>query len=141
VEVVYVAYPPFGLASVTITGLSSIFMLIGLYSSAISTARDKALPQSIRKAIIKEVEMIGIIGTAEMEQRLTKNVMVMVKNDLDQMYAQTGVQPSYKDEEPRGYLDVVTMEIKRSGFVDAYYKQKEHSRANNESGGRDTEAE
>ena len=139
--VVYGPYPPFGLASVTITGLSSFFMLIGLYSSAISTAQDTALRQSIRKAITKEVEMIGIIGTAEMEQRLTKNVMVMVKNDLDQMYEETGVQPSYKDEELRGYLEVVTMEIKRSGFVDPYYKQKEHTRANNESGGRDTEAE
>jgi hypothetical protein len=116
---IWAPYPPFGLYSVSTTGLASLFILVGIYSSAISTAEDATIRKRIRNDIIREAKMLGSIGSAEMEQALSGKVMEIAKNNADSLYEETGVQPSLTDEEMNNYLVVVMDEIKKSGFHQA----------------------
>ncbi len=43
-------FPPFGLATVALSGISSYLMFLGLYSSAISLSEDSELRKQIRKS-------------------------------------------------------------------------------------------
>ena len=66
------AYPPYGLVSVSFTGLSCYLIYNGLYFSAISVSQDMTLRQSIRKSVMEQSKLLDSIGTAEMERRSTK---------------------------------------------------------------------
>src|SRR5918992_809758 len=92
------AYPPFGLASVSFTGLSCYLIYTGLYSSAISVSQDAGLRQSIRKSAIKEVKFLESMGTAQMEQELQKRVLTIAKKNSDIMTEETGVEPSLSED-------------------------------------------
>jgi hypothetical protein len=54
-----VAYPPYGLASVSFAGLSCYLIYNGLYFSAISVAQDMSLRQSYQKICSGAVKIIG----------------------------------------------------------------------------------
>jgi hypothetical protein len=106
------AYPPFGLASVSFTGLACYLIYTGLYSSAISVSQDANLRQSIRKSTIKEIKFLENMGSAQMEQELQKRVLTIAKKNSDIMTEDTGVQPSLSEDEMKQYLDEVIKEIK-----------------------------
>jgi hypothetical protein len=106
------AYPPFGLASMSFTGLSCYLIYTGLYSSAISVSQDAGLRQSIRKSAIKEVKFLENMGSAQMEQELQKRVLTIAKKNSDIMTEETGVQPSLSDDDMKQYLEQVLKEIK-----------------------------
>jgi hypothetical protein len=106
------AYPPFGLASVSFTGLACYLIYTGLYSSAISVSQDANLRQSIRKSAIKETKFLENMGSAQMEQELQKRVLTIAKKNSDIMTEETGVQPSLSEDEMKQYLEEVIKEIK-----------------------------
>jgi hypothetical protein len=106
------AYPPFGLASMSFTGLSCYLIYTGLYSSAISVSQDAGLRQSIRKSAKEEVKFLESIGTAQMEQDLQKRVLTIAKKYSDTMTEDTGVQPSLSEDDMKQYLEEVIREMK-----------------------------
>jgi hypothetical protein len=106
------AYPPFGLASVSFTGLSCYLIYTGLYSSAISVSQDANLRQSIRRSAIKEIKFLGSMGLAQMEQELQKRVLTIAKKNSDIMTEETGVKPSLSEDDMKQYLEEVIREIK-----------------------------
>lgn len=106
------AYPPFGLASVSFTGLSCYLIYTGLYSSAISVSQDVGLRQSIHKSAIKEIKFLENMGSAQMEQELQKRVLTIAKKNSDIMTEETGVQPSLSEDDMKQYLEEVLKEIK-----------------------------
>ena len=73
------AYPPYGLVSVSFTGLSCYLIYNGLYFSAISVSQDMTLRQSIRKSVMEQSKLLDNIGTAEMEREVQKRVLTVVK--------------------------------------------------------------
>lgn len=105
-------YPPFGLPTISLMGLSSYLILIGIYSSAVSLSEDINLRKSIRKATEQQSELLSDIGTAQMQKELEKRVMRVVKEDSDTMTKETGVMPSMSDADMREYLNIVLEEIK-----------------------------
>jgi hypothetical protein len=106
------AYPPFGLASVSFIGLSCYLIYTGLYSSAISVSQDANLRQSIRSSAIQEVKFVESMGSAHMEQELQKKVLAIAKKNSDMMMEDTGVEPSLSDDDMKQYLEEVIKEIK-----------------------------
>ena len=78
-SVMLASYPPFGLASVSIVGLSSYLILMGIYSSAISMSEDAKLRQAIRKSAVDESKLLVGIGSAQIEQKVEKRVIEMAK--------------------------------------------------------------
>lgn len=106
------AYPPFGLASVSFTGLSCYLIYAGLYSSAISVSQDANLRQSIRRSAIKEVKFLESMGSAQMEKELQTRVLTIAKKNSDIMTEETGVQPSLSEDDMKQYLEEVIKEIR-----------------------------
>ena len=105
-------YPPFGLATVSLFGLSTYLMLVGVYSSAISVAQDSKLRQSIRTTAIRESKLLDSIGTAHMEQEIEKKVIELTIQNQDRLAEETGIHSSLTEDEIKEHIENVIREIK-----------------------------
>ena len=63
-------YPPFGLPTICYVGLASYLILIGVYSSALSVARDKELRMEFYRNAMSQMSLLKTIGVSEMEKQL-----------------------------------------------------------------------
>ena len=117
-SVMLASYPPFGLASVSLVGLSSYLILIGIYYSTISMSEDVRLRQSIRKSAEDESKLLVSIGSAQMEQKIEKKVIRMATDRAASMTEQTGVQLSLTEYDMKHYLSTVLKDIKVLQNVD-----------------------
>ena len=108
-----ISYPPFGLATILFVGLSSYFIMIGIYSSAISISEDSELRRSIRKFAIRESKLLDSIGVAHMEKEIQKRVLRLVKKQEETMVEQTGIQSSLDEHDVKEYLEQVINEVRK----------------------------
>ena len=106
------SYPPFGLVTISFMGLSSYLIIIGIYSSAISVSQDVKLRKSIRNSVQEQSKILDSIGTAQMEQELERKVLMITREQQENMTEETGVQSSINEDEVRKYLDQVIREVK-----------------------------
>jgi hypothetical protein len=106
------AYPPFGLASVSFTGLSCYLIYTGLYSSAISVSQDLALRQSIRQSVKEQSKLLDSMGTAQMESELQTRVLKTAKKASDTLAEETGVEASMTEDDMKDYMEIVMNELK-----------------------------
>jgi hypothetical protein len=107
-----VPYPPFGLVTVSFMGLASYLFYLGIYSASVSVSEDSKLRQSIRRAAIKEsTQFLDSIGTAEMEQKIERRVVLMTSATKENIEKETGISSSFDDEDIRKYLHEVLQEI------------------------------
>ena len=105
-------YPPFGLVTISLMGLTSYLIMIGIYSSAISVAQDVKLRKSIRNSVQEQSKILDSIGTAQMEREIERKVMRITKEQQQNMIEETGVQSSIDEADLRGYLEQVMREVK-----------------------------
>ena len=117
-SVMLASYPPLGLASVSLVGLSSYLILIGIYYSTISMSEDVKLRQSIRKSAENESKLLVSIGSANLEQKIEEKVIRKAKDRAISMTEQTGVQLSLTEYDMKHYLSTVLREIKVLQNVD-----------------------
>jgi hypothetical protein len=108
------AYPPYGLVSVSFTGLSCYLIYSGLYSSAVIVSQDTALRLSIRKSVTEQSKLLDSVGTAHMEQELQSTVLKIAKRYSDVMMEKTGVEASMTESDIKEYIEMVTNEINKS---------------------------
>jgi hypothetical protein len=106
-------YPPYGLPTVSAMALSSYFMLIGIYSSAISVAQDSSLRKLIRKSVQEEVRLLDRIGTAQMQKEIENKVIHFAKRETADLVEDSGIEPSLSDSDVQGYLKEVLDEVKK----------------------------
>ncbi|MGA7008474.1 MAG: hypothetical protein WB612_01925 [Nitrososphaeraceae archaeon] len=106
------AYPPYGLISVSFTGLSCYLIYNGLYFAAISVSQDMTLRQSIRKSVMEQSKLLDNIGTAEMEKEVQKRVLTVVKKTSADMKESTGVEASMNEGEMKDYVELVIKELR-----------------------------
>jgi hypothetical protein len=106
------AYPPFGLASLSFTGLSCYLIYTGLYSSAISVSQDLALRQSIRQSVKEQSKFLESMGTAQMEAELQTRVLSTAKKASDSMAEETGLESSMTEDDMKDYMEIVMNELK-----------------------------
>jgi hypothetical protein len=105
------AYPPFGLVSVSFTGLSCYLIYSGLYSSAVTVSQDMVLRSSIRKSVTEHSRFLESIGTAEMEQQLKSRVLTITKKISNKMVEETGVEASMTEDDIKNHIEMVREEI------------------------------
>lgn len=105
------AYPPYGLASVSLTGLSCYLIYSGLYSSATIVSQDTSLRQSIRRSVAEQSKLLDSIGTAHMEQELQSRVLSIAEKNSDAMAEETGVETSMTEDDMKDYLEIVMNEL------------------------------
>jgi hypothetical protein len=101
-------FPPFGLATVALIGISSYLLFLGLYSTAISLSEDSRLRKQIRKSA-QDWKFFLKLSDAEIEKRIVDQVEAV----KDSMTTDTGVAPSISIEEARDYLQEVLNEVKK----------------------------
>jgi hypothetical protein len=106
------AYPPYGLVSVSFTGLSCYLIYNGLYFSAISVSQDMTLRQSIRKSVMEQSKLLDSIGTAEMEREVQKQVLTVAKKTSAAMEEKTGVEASMNEGDMKDYVELVIKELR-----------------------------
>ena len=105
------AYPPYGLASVSLTGLSCYLIYSGLYSSATMVSQDTTLRQSIRRSVTEQSKLLDSMGTAHMEKELQSRVLTIAKKNSDTLAEETGVETSMSEDDMKDYLEVVMDEL------------------------------
>jgi hypothetical protein len=105
------AYPPYGLASVSLTGLSCYLIYSGLYSSATIVSQDTTLRRSIRRSVTEQSKLLDSMGTAHMEQELQSRVLTITKKNSDAMAEETGVETSMTEDDMKDYLEIVMNEL------------------------------
>ena len=103
-------FPPFGLATVALTGISSYLVFLGIYSSAISLSEDSELRKQIRKST-EDWKFFLKLSDAELE----KKIIDQVEGVKLSMVKDTGVAPSISIEEARDYLNEVLNEMNKDG--------------------------
>jgi hypothetical protein len=106
------AYPPYGLISVSFTGLSCYLIYNGLYFSAISVSQDMTLRQSIRKSVMEQSKLLDNIGTAEMERKVQEQVLTVAKKTSAAMEEKTGVEAPMNEVEMKDYVELVIKELR-----------------------------
>ena len=97
-------FPPFGLATISLVGLSSYLILIGIYSSAISVSQDIKIRASIRDSVRGQARLLSTIGTAQMEREIERRVVKILKKQQQDMVEETGVQSSMNEIDVRNYI-------------------------------------
>jgi hypothetical protein len=105
------AYPPYGLASVSFTGLSCLLIYSGLYSSAAIVSQDSTLRQSIKRSVTEQSKLLDSIGTAHMEQELQSRVLTIARKNSDAIAEETGVETSMDEDDMKDYLEIVMKEL------------------------------
>ena len=108
------AYPPYGIVSVSFTGLSCYLIYTGLYSSAVTVSQDTTLRLSIRKSVSEQAKFLDSMGTAQMEQELQSTVTKIARKHSDVLTKKTGVESSMTDNVIKEYLTMVLNEIHKS---------------------------
>jgi hypothetical protein len=69
------------------------------------------LRQKIRKFAINQSKLLDSIGYAEMNLEIQRRVMIMTKENEDDMIEETGIQLSLTEEDIKAYLEQVLREI------------------------------
>ena len=107
------AYPPYGLISVSFTGLSCYLIYNGLYYSAVSISQDMTLRQSIKKSVMEQSKLLHNIGTAEMENKIQKQLLIVARKTSESMTDKTGIEPSMDESDIKAYMQIVIKEVSK----------------------------
>jgi hypothetical protein len=106
-------YPPFGLVTISFVGLSSYLVLAGIYSSALSISQDANLRRQIRRLAVRESKLLDSIGSAQMEEEISRRVLHVVRKNKTDML-ESGIPSALDEERMHSYLNDVLEEIKTS---------------------------
>jgi hypothetical protein len=105
-----VLYPPLGLTVISLVGLSSYLILIGIYSSAVTIAEDSKLRSEIRKIAARKSGLLENIGLAQLIQQLENEVQAVTREHSDTIDKEAGLQPLFDEVELKKYLEQVLKE-------------------------------
>jgi hypothetical protein len=101
-------YPPFGLATVSLIGLSSYLVLLGIYSLAISVSEDERLRRFTMKTA-REFQFLRSMGLAEQGQEIENRVTKFKDNLIED----TGIEPSFNEDDMKQYLYRALEEVRK----------------------------
>jgi hypothetical protein len=108
------AYPPYGIISVSLVGLSCYLIYVGLYSSAVTVSQDTTLRLAIRKSITEQAKFLDSMGSAQMEQELQSTVVKIMKKHSDVLTEKTGVELSMTENDIKEYMSMVMDELHKA---------------------------
>lgn len=101
-------YPPFGLATVSLIGLSSYLVLLGIYSLAISVSEDDRIRRFTVKTA-REFMFLHSMGIAEQGQEIEKRITRFKDNIVED----TGIEPSFNEDDMKQYLHQAIEEVQK----------------------------
>ena len=105
------AYPPYGLVSVSLIGLSCYLIYSGLYAATQIVSQDNSLLRSIKKSVTEQANFLGGLGTAQRNRELESKVLTIAKNLEDEIEEASGVKTSLTEPEIVDYIQYVMNEV------------------------------
>jgi hypothetical protein len=105
--VYHAPFPPFGLPTVALIGISSYMMFLGLYSATISLSEDSELYKLIRTSA-KDWKFFLKLSDSEVENK----ILDKVDSVRAVMSRETGISPSISLDNAKDYLMKVLDEVK-----------------------------
>lgn len=112
ITLVATSYPPFGIATLLFSGLSSYLLLIGLYSTAVSLSQHSQLRKSIRNSIDKQhSKLLDNIGISELQREMDKRITPVIQRYAEQMNMQSAIDLSISEEEVKQYMEEVLRDL------------------------------
>ena len=110
--IITVPYPPFGILTISIAAMSSYLVFVGIYGSAIIMTENSKLRGEIRKTVT-ELGFLDSIGSAELENKIEREVTSISKNFRDKLLQETGINLDMDEGEVKNYIHEVLNEIKK----------------------------
>jgi hypothetical protein len=111
--IIIVPYPPFGILTISIAGLSSYLVFIGIYGSAVTMAENSKLRTEIRRTVT-EFRFLDSIGSAQLEKKIEEEVVTVSKHFRDKLLQETGTQAlDMDDRDVKDYVQEILREIKK----------------------------
>jgi hypothetical protein len=107
------SFPPFGLMSLSLVGLSSYLMLIGLYYTAASISQDLQLRKSIKKTMKNDLEFFDSLGNAELLLSYQQKIIELMKKNKELLTQETGIEPSLSVDDAKEYFEDIKRELSR----------------------------
>ncbi len=87
------------LPNVSFVGLAAFLILVGLHHSAISVAQDSKLRHLIKNSALKESNLLGSMGSAQMAQDTQNKIVSVAKENAHLLKQRSGREPSLSDED------------------------------------------
>jgi len=111
------SFPPFGLITISILGIASYLLVLGIYTASVSVANDTELIRFMKKSVRKEYQLLQNIGQAHREEiqlEQIKTRVLRLTDDLkDEIAEESGVQPSIQPQDLNEYIEKVLKEVKK----------------------------
>jgi hypothetical protein len=104
-------FPPFGAPTVAFMALASYFILLGIYSSAISISEDAKLRRMLRRTALDESRLLDSVGTSYMKEEIQKKVQKISKANSDKMIEVTGLDTVLSESDMKQYIEDVIKEM------------------------------
>ena len=111
IVLISIPYPPFGIAAVSIVGLSCYLIFVGIYYCAISLSNDNKVRHEIKKFAVQESKLLGSIGSAQLEKDIAEKVLAITQRQ-DFAAENLGVPSSLSEDDIKKYVEDVLHEIK-----------------------------
>lgn len=105
----YRLYPPYGIVTEAFMPLGAYLLLVGIFTSATSVARDAKLRNEFYKSAMSQFALLKTIGFTQMEKELMKNFQTIEKrtSKIEE------TQEHYSEENVRLIVREVLEELKR----------------------------
>ena len=87
----YIAFPPFGLVTISFLALASYLLLVGIYTSARELAKDTVIRREINRVVEREFGLLRQIGMAELNKTIQSRVAPIISK----------LEPSWEEEQRR----------------------------------------
>lgn len=106
------SYPPFGIVSLSFSGLACYLLLIGLYSTAVTLSQHAQLRKSIRSSINEQhSKLMDGIGMSELQREIDKRVTPLVQRHAEQMNMEAALDFTISEEEVKQYMNEILREL------------------------------
>lgn len=106
-------FPPYGIMTTAFVGLASYFILLGIFSSAISISQDARLRNMVRKTALDQFRLLESMGTAQLKQEIQKRVEKIAKDNSEKMIEETGIGTPPSEDDLKNYVDEVMKELRK----------------------------
>jgi MFS family permease len=107
-------YPPYGIATITATGMSAYLVVLGLYTSTVSMSQNTELRRNIRRLAKSQSTLFDPMVSAESANEIEVRVIETIKKISVEMEERSGIGKPLGDKEAKEYLEDVLREIKKN---------------------------
>ena len=112
----YAAYPPFGLVTLLLLGISSHMLLVGLLGFAVYVSRDSKLRSEIYKELGINSDLLSKIGLAEMQREMERRILPIAKKIKMSDDMKEHMDPS--EEDVKLMIDEILKEMHNTSDVE-----------------------